>query len=94
MIRSERTYYTFIDLLSDVGGVQSILTSFAGLLISIIKHDRIANFLASNLYKVRSSEANESPQDKGDPDDDSGAQSLKPPGISNISNFILDTLLP
>ena len=56
LIRSERTYYTFIDLLSDIGGVQSILTSFAGLIISIVKHDRIANFLAVSLYKVRKNE--------------------------------------
>lgn len=61
LVRSERTYYTFIDLLSDIGGVQSILTSFAGLIISIVKHDRIANFLAASLYKVRKNAKDQSP---------------------------------
>ena len=92
LIRSERTYYTFIDWLSDIGGVQSILTSFAGVLISIVKHDRIANFLASNLYKIRNSD--ESSQDSdGATDGSSHHQILKPPRISNIGNFILDGLL-
>ncbi len=66
LIRSERTYYTFIDWLSDIGGVQSILTSFAGMLISIVKHDRIANFLAANLFKIKNSDADGSSSDSDD----------------------------
>ena len=45
--RFERTYYNVIDLLGDIGGVQSILTSFAALVILIFKHDRVSNFIAA-----------------------------------------------
>ena len=45
--RFERTYYNFIDLLGDIGGVQGILTSFAATVILIFKHDNVANFIAA-----------------------------------------------
>ena len=45
--RYERTYYNMIDLLGDIGGVQSILTTFAAVVILIFKHDRVANFIAA-----------------------------------------------
>ena len=44
--RYERTYYNVIDLLGDIGGVQSILTSFAAIVILIFKHDSVADFIA------------------------------------------------
>ena len=50
--RFERTYYNVIDLLGDIGGVQSILTSFAAIVILILKHDRVSNFIAASLFKV------------------------------------------
>ena len=48
----ERTYYNVIDLLGDIGGVQSILTSFAAIVILTLKHDRVSNFIAASLFKA------------------------------------------
>ena len=45
--RYERTYYNVIDLLGDIGGVQSILTTFAAVVVLIFKHDSVANFIAA-----------------------------------------------
>ena len=50
--RFERTYYNMIDLLGDIGGVESILVTFASIVIMIFKHDSVANFIAAQLFRV------------------------------------------
>ena len=50
--RYQRTYYNGIDLLSDIGGVQSILTSFAAIVLMMVKHDNVSNFIAAELFKI------------------------------------------
>ena len=47
----ERSGYTILDLLSDVGGLQGILTSGIPLLLSILNHSYLNNYLASKLFK-------------------------------------------
>ena len=47
----ERTGYTILDLLSDVGGLQGILISAITIILSILNHNLLGNYLASQLFK-------------------------------------------
>ena len=48
-----RTGYTILDVLSDVGGIQSILISGFGILIGVWNYSNFENYLASRLYKIK-----------------------------------------
>lgn len=50
----ERTGYTVLDILSDVGGLQGILISAISLLLTILNHNYLDNYLAAKLFKVSS----------------------------------------
>ena len=52
LIIYERFYYTILDLLSDIGGFQSILTGFCALLLSMIKHDHFDDYLVQHLFEL------------------------------------------
>ena len=45
LIIYERIYYTALDLLSDIGGIQAIVFGLFSLLISIVKHDNFEDYL-------------------------------------------------
>ena len=45
-----RTGYTILDVLSDVGGLQSILISGISLLLSILNHNFLDSYLVSKLF--------------------------------------------
>ena len=47
----ERTGYTIMDFLSDVGGLQGILISAVSVTLSILNHNYLDNYLVSKLYK-------------------------------------------
>ena len=49
----ERSIYTVFDMLSDVGGLLGILTSFAAYLSQIWNFQAFDNFMVSRLFKVR-----------------------------------------
>ena len=42
-----------MDLLSDVGGLQSLLLSFCFLFVVLCNHNNFDNYLASRLYKIQ-----------------------------------------
>ena len=48
----ERGYYTFLDFLSDIGGIQSIIVGLCAGSLSAIKYDYFDDFLVSSLYKL------------------------------------------
>ena len=48
-----RTGYTFLDMLSDVGGIQSLLMSGFAVWLNIWNHKNFDNYLASKLFKVK-----------------------------------------
>ena len=54
LTRIERTGYTIIDILSDVGGLMGILFSGITILLEIINYDHLNYFLISKLFKVPS----------------------------------------
>ena len=47
-----RTGYTFLDVLSDVGGLEAIVVSFMAIAIQIINHNDMDTFLVTFLYKT------------------------------------------
>lgn len=48
-----RDGYKALDLLSDIGGMQSILMSAVGYLIAILNYNMLDNFIVSRLYKLQ-----------------------------------------
>ena len=49
----QRNGYTLLDLLSDTGGVQSILLSGFAVLISLLNYKHFDTYIASQLFKLR-----------------------------------------
>ena len=49
-----RDSYTIIDVLSDIGGLNGLITSFLAVLVSILNHNNFDSFLASQLYSFSS----------------------------------------
>lgn len=47
-----RDGFKILDLLSDVGGMQSILMSTFGYLLAIVNYHMLDNFMVSRLYKI------------------------------------------
>lgn len=47
----ERTGYTVLDILSDVGGLQGIFVSVIFLFLSVLNHNDLDNYLVSKLFK-------------------------------------------
>ena len=52
MIHIERKLYTVFDMLSDVGGLLGILTTFAAFFNSIWNYQAFDNFMISRLFKI------------------------------------------
>ena len=45
--------YTILDLLSDMGGMYSILITFFGLLLALFNYKYFDTFMASRLFKIK-----------------------------------------
>ena len=45
--------YTILDLLSDMGGMYSLLISFFGLLLALFNYKYFDTFMASRLFKIK-----------------------------------------
>ena len=80
----ERVYYTFLDMLSDIGGVQAIIVGFLAGILSAIKHDYFKDYLVSKLYKLASTS----------PDEHDAAQNFEGKMYSNVIGCLRDTILP
>ena len=52
----QRTGYTLLDVLSDVGGLQGILISGFALFLSIVNHSSLENYLVSKTFKFEADE--------------------------------------
>ena len=74
-----RTVYTTLDVLSDVGGIQSILMSAMGLFLGIWNYRNFDNYMAQRLYKVKRT-------------DDQVATDLERTYFLNIYEWFLDSL--
>ena len=49
----ERSGYTFIDVLSDIGGIQSILISGITIMIGLFNYNHFDSYIATRLFKIR-----------------------------------------
>ena len=58
----QRTRYTILDLLSDIGGIQSILLSAIGFFLSYSNFNYFDNYMASKLFKYSANDS-DSPSD-------------------------------
>lgn len=72
----ERNSYTLLDLLSDVGGIASILTSAITLFLSITNYRYFDSYMVSHLYQ---------------PTDPASSQ-FEPKQLSNVKLFCMDQL--
>ena len=52
LVQIARQGYTFLDVLSDVGGLQGLLLSFCMGLLVLWNYNNFDNYLASRLYKI------------------------------------------
>ena len=50
LIQIERSGYTLLDLLSDIGGIQGLLMSFFGFMVSLLNNGFLDHHLAGKLY--------------------------------------------
>ena len=49
-----RSGYTFLDVLSDVGGLESIIISFMAIFLSIINFNNLDNHMVTHLFQLSS----------------------------------------
>ena len=54
LLHYDRHIYTYIDLLSDVGGIQGIIVYMFAILIAALNTNKLSNFIVNRLYKVKS----------------------------------------
>ena len=47
-----REGYTFLDLLSDIGGLQGILFSSVGFFIAFCNYNMLDNYMVTKLYRL------------------------------------------
>ena len=54
-----RDGYTFLDWFSDIGGIQGMLLSVIGVVVSIWNHNHVDNFIVQQLYQIKKNSKNE-----------------------------------
>ena len=54
----QRQGFTIFDLLSDIGGIQSLLISGLAYIMSISNYNMFDNFMVSRLYKLENASSN------------------------------------
>ena len=77
----ERANYTFLGVLSDVGGLSSVIASVFASLLAIINYNNLNAHMTTKLYKFRGTDA-------------SGSEGnlYKPSKIVNIISFFMEVL--
>ena len=82
LIFIQRTGYTLLELLSDVGGVQSILMTMIAYIVGLCNYKHFDTYMASQLFKI----SKHSPDKKS-----SGEQEhFTPDRFSNLKHLIMD----
>ena len=51
-VEYKRQGYNFLDLVSDIGGIQSFLLSASALLVGVWNYNMFDNYMVSRLYKL------------------------------------------
>ena len=74
----QRTYYSLLDVLADIGGLMSITLEIFAICLVIINYQHLENYMAVNLFKI----------DTGERTD----ERLKLPKFSNFKDFFCDRM--
>ena len=82
-----RTGYTFLDVLSDVGGIQSIIASAISFWLAAWNYKHFDNFMAAALFKIKMEQPGAS--SKGN---DGSIQMIRPTSYCNILEFLIDMI--
>ena len=53
----ERENYSFLDVLSDAGGIQSIFITTFSVIISLLNYKYFDTYMASRLFKIKKEDA-------------------------------------
>ena len=53
MLEISRDIYTFLDLLSDIGGIQGIFISFGAFFFAYWEQNQLENYMVSHLYWIK-----------------------------------------
>ena len=56
LLKIYRNSYTILDMLSDIGGINSIFITTFGLIASIWNYRHFDNYMASKLFKIQSAD--------------------------------------
>ena len=83
-----REHYNILDLLGEVGGVQTILISFFQFILYLINYHHFDTFMASKLYKIKKLEDEEQKSKTYFERSDY----FKPGKCRNLYDFMLDSL--
>ena len=76
----DRTGYTIFDVLSDIGGIQSVLMSGLGIFLGIWNYNNLDNYMASRLYKAQRTSS----------DGSSPVTEIRPTRYLNICEWLYD----
>ena len=95
----ERKNYTVLDVLSDVGGVYSVLFAVFSALINVCNYNNFDNFMAKRLYKLKKNNHTESDLDQSKDDDSMSSaddsekyETLKPTKYCNWAEYLYSKL--
>ena len=78
-----RNGYYFIEMLSDIGGIQSILLATFTVFLSIVNHNYFDSYMAQRLYKL---EKEKLISEEDEP------ELFKPSKIGNTKEFFIDAI--
>ena len=82
LLYEERNNYTVFDMLSDIGGINSIMFSVTFFLLQVINYNHLESYMAAQLFKLQP----ENIEQKND------LQSFDTPKCGNIKEFLIDSL--
>ena len=84
LVTLARNVYTTLDVLADIGGIQSILVSGLALFLSVWNYSHLDNILAELLFKIKDAPAKTS----------TSSSTIKPTKFFNIADWLFDKVIP
>ena len=84
-----RVNFTFLDALSDIGGIQSLLSSFFSILLMALNYEHLESYMASRLYKLKKVDGHDRTKYKRHFD---RSDFFQPSKLANLLNYIMDKL--
>ena len=85
----ERTNYTILDVLSDVGGLESVIASAIALVLSILNYNNLDSTMITQLFSFPAE--NSAPTDLYE-DKKRNAVAFKQSLVGNFADYLLDML--